>query len=406
MWIKRDITEQLTKNRANHIQILVGPRQCGKSSLLSFVAGNQSVEITFDDLQMRHLANKDPSLFLSQYAKHSLIIDEVQYAPNIFPELKKIIDTLKKQQLFSKNVEKHNKNKTMFRLTGSNEILLDKHTKESLSGRASYFYMNTLSVNEILTAFPDESMTNIMFRGGWPEIYTNRDISIIQYLNDYIRTYLEKDIVLSAGIQKQHEFNTFLGMLAARSGEILNCSALANSVGVKSVTISEWISILERTYLVYLLKPYANNLNKRLSKSPKLYFLDTGLATRLQGWQELAPFMNSPQAGHMFETLVLSEIIKFKYNFAKDWNVFMWHTKDGEEIDFLLQNAKGDVLALDAKLGIHGVSAIALPSSLKKQFPKLKQLLLVSFGGNIIKLSDSCLQMPITKLADYLKSFD
>ena len=147
-------------------------------------------------------------------------------------------------------------------------------------------------------------------------------ISVKTYLNDYIRSYVEKDILISAGIQKISEFHRVLSLLSARTGQLLEYSSIAQDSGVSSVTVKEWTSVLERADLIYLLKPYFNNLNKRLIKSPKLYFLDTGLAVRLQGWQEILPLFNSPQIGSLFETLVLAEMIKFIRNYRKDWQIF------------------------------------------------------------------------------------
>ena len=126
---------------------------------------------------------------------------------------------------------------------------------------------------------------------------------------------------------------------------------------------------------------------------------------RLQGWATIEPFMKSPQAGHIFETLVLSEIIKFINNYGKNWKVSVWRTKDGEEIDFIIENGKGDVIAMDAKMGIHSVNAVTLPTSFKKSFPKVKTLVIVSFDGKKIWLSKHCLQLPITALAEYLSDF-
>ena len=401
MWINRDLQQQLAHDKSNYIQILIGPRQCGKSSLLSYLGQQKFKEITLDDLQLRTLANEDPALFLEQNPA-PLIIDEAQYAPNIFPELKRIIDEIKKKYMLSKN---NIEISALFRLTGSNQILMDKKVKETLVGPPTYYYLNTLSIHEIQRAFPEMAINNIMFIGGWPELYTNTNLSPIRYLNDYIRNYIEKDIVLSAGIEKQKEFHTVLGLLAARSGELLNCSSIANHSGVKSVTIKDWVSILERTKLVALLPPYENNLNKRLIKSSKIYFLDTGLLTRLQGWQEIEPFLKSPQIGHVFETLVFAEIIKFKENYNKDWKISLWRTKEGDEIDFLIENARGECLALDAKLGIHSIKPANLPHAFAKQFPQTKQLILVSFGGKKQQLSNTCLQLPITELAHYLADF-
>ncbi len=397
-FIERDIGQRLSKDRGSYVQILVGPRQCGKSTQFAVLSGSRFQEVTFDDLQLRLLAERDPALFLAQYAP-PLLIDEVQYAPNIFPEIKRIVDEIKRKKLLERHIAQV---EVLFRLTGSNQILLDENVKETLVGRASYFYMNTLSVHEIKKALPDVKLNQVMFQGGWPELYSNPQLNVIQYLNDYIRNYIEKDIVMSAGIVKKKEFHTVLGMLAARTGSFLNHSSLGKESGVKSVTINEWISVLERTQLVYILPPVEANLHKRLIKSPKVYFLDTGLAVRLQGWLEMHPLLQSPQAGHLFETLVLAEIVKCSTNFGYHWKISVWRTKEGEEVDFIIENEKGDILAMDAKLGIHSVDPIKVPASLAKTFPKLKEIIVVTYDGKKLKLSKECSQLPITELTPFL----
>lgn len=399
MYIKRDITKRLSSGSAS-VQIVIGPRQCGKSTLLSHLADPTFTEITFDDLQMRNLANRDPALFLAQF-KTPLLLDEVQYVPNLFPEIKRQIDELKRQRL------KNNKRLPIsFRLTGSNQLLMDNNVKESLAGRASYFYLNTLSVHEITCALKKITISDILFQGGWPELYIDEQLSTVQYLNDYIRSYIEKDIVLSAGIQKQESFNVVLSLLAARTGQLLDYTNIARDSGIQGVTVKEWVSVLQRTGLIYCLKPYASNLNKRLTRTPKLFFLDTGLATRLQGWQEQTPLLTSPQAGHLFETLVFSEIMKFIQNTGKDWQIYLWRTKEGEEIDFLIMTASGKVIALDAKMSMQKTLPASLPPAFKKLFTKTKQMVLVTFGGHKIQLSADCLAVPIADLYDFLSSID
>jgi len=398
MLIKRDIATRLQKDRGVYIHILIGPRQCGKSTLFAILGAGRCHEVTFDDFQMRNLAERDPALFLEQYPP-PLIIDEIQYVPNIFPEIKRVIDHLKRERVLDSPRESI---EVLFYLTGSNQILLDKQVKETLVGRASYYYLNTLSVHEIRNAFPKLSLMEVLFKGGWPELYTNEALDPVQYLNDYIRNYIEKDIVASAGIIKKKEFHTVLGMLAARTGNILNHSSLAKDSGVKSVTINEWISVLERTALVYLLPPMESNLNKRLTKSPKIYFLDTGLAVRLQGWINQQPLFTSPQMGSIFETLVLSEIVKCIANFGKNWKVALWRTKDGEEVDFIIEKEDGVMLALEAKLSIHGADPISLPPTLSKTLPDLKEIILVTFGGKKHWLSKGCLQVPLDQLTAFL----
>ena len=399
MYIKRDIGERLRDERGSYIQILIGPRQCGKSTEFAILGEGRFKEVTLDDLQMRTLAERDPALFFEQFPP-PILVDEVQYAPNLFPQMKLMVDQLKRERL----LQKKGKVDVLFRLTGSNHLLLEEHVKESLVGRASYFFMNTLSVHELLRAFPELKITQILYQGGWPELYVNPELKVVQYLNDYILNYIEKDIVVSANIIRKKEFHTVLGMLAARTGNLLNHSSLAKDSGVKSVTVTEWVSILERTQLLSLLPPYETNLNKRLTKTPKIYFLDTGLAVRLQGWLDPQPLLQSPQAGALFETLVFAEIIKCIQNFAKPWKVYHWRTKEGEEVDFLIENEKGEIIALDAKLGIMGVDPIPVPQALKKAFPKLKQIIAVSYGGQSLQLSKECLQIPITQLTKYLIS--
>lgn len=401
------------------IQILLGPRQCGKSTLFaSFYVGSGHgygsggygivgayggkvfQEITFDDLQLRKLANQDPALFLQQFDP-PLLLDEVQYVPNLFPELKKRIDEIKRQRVFDTKQKKAPK--VLYRLTGSNQILMDKNVKESLAGRASYYHLNTLTVHEILNAFPETKISMILFKGGWPELYTNTSLSTINYLNDYILTYVEKDIGRNAGVEKLAEFNTILGILAARTAQLTNFSDIAKDSGVSAVTVKEWTNILEHANLVYKLKPYHKNLNKRLIKTPKLYFLDTGLAVRLQGWSDPTPLINSPQIGALFESLVLAEIVKFIQNYRKDWQLFFWRTKDGEEIDFIIKTANDIAHAFEVKFAIHGVSqAIAYPAAFKKEFSVSSPLVVITGGGRKVKLSSQCITLPIAELHDYL----
>lgn len=398
MWLKRQLQNAIENPDGNYIYIIVGPRQCGKSSLLSHLGKDQFEEVTLDDFQMRSLANSDPGLFLNSRAT-PLVIDEAQYAPDLFPELKQIIDQHKKKALHSNTRKKIT---PIYYLTGSNQILMDKQVKETLVGRASYFYLNTLSVSEILGTLPDTTINQILFQGGWPELYTNKQLNCVNYLNDYIRNYIEKDIVLSAGINKQLEFHTVLKMLASRTGGLLNYSSIAKDSGIKSVTVKEWCSLLERSQLIQLLHPYATNKNVTLKKAPKIYFLDTGIAARLQGWSDLNTFANNPQIGHLFESLVMAEINKFINNHKKSWQVSLWRTKSDEEVDFLIEIDNGKVIAIDAKMAIHGAHPIGIPPALARTIPSIKQITLVTFGGKQQLLSKQCLQVPLANLSDWL----
>lgn len=398
MYINRDMSKSLSET-SNLVQILLGPRQCGKSTLFAALAQDSFQEITFDDLQMRQLANRDPALFLQQF-NTPLILDEVQYVPNLFPEIKRKIDLMKKERTLQ---AKSMPNTVLYRLTGSNQILMDKNIKESLVGRAAYYYLNTLTVHEILQGMPTTSIKEIIFKGGWPELYTQKELSVTHYLNDYIRSYVEKDILQSAGIHKLNEFHTVLGLLAARTGNLMDYTNVANDSGISAVTVKEWTSLLAQADLVYLLRPYFSNLNKRLIKTPKLYFLDTGLAARLQGWSDPTPLFGSMQIGSLFETLVLAEILKFIRNYQKNWELFFWRTKEGDEIDFILKT-ENEVHAFETKLAIQGWShSISYPVSFKNEFNPQFPLVVVTFGGKKIKLSSQCMVLPIAELHDYLQ---
>lgn len=357
MWIQREISKIIEASQ-DPIQIIRGPRQCGKSSLLLHLDSDFE-EVSLDDLALRELAQTDPELFLSQFGNKKLFIDEAQYAPKLFPSLKRKVDLAKRDANYIRQ--------TIVRITGSNQILMDKYVKESLAGRASFFDMNTLSVSEILAA-TDVSIQDILFKGGWPELNSTPQIDSKKYLDDYISSYIEKDIVLSAGIQKSREFLKFTRLLAGRVGQLLEFSSLANDVGVDAKTIKDWISILEKMHIIYLVAPYASNLTSRLVKSPKVFFIDTGLACRLQGWPNSQTLLSSTQQGPLFENLVFSEIYKLNLNHQIGFKIYHWRTKDKEEVDFLIEINPQKFLFIEAKVSAQSMNNILEYPSIRKVF--------------------------------------
>lgn len=204
-------------------------------------------------------------------------------------------------------------------------------------------------MSEVLAA-RDCRVQDILYLGGWPEVHAREELDAKKFLDDYINSYIEKDIVLAAGIQKRREFLKFLRFLAGRVGQILDLSGLGRESGVDSKTIKEWISVLETMHVIVLLEPYSSNLSSRLIKSPKVYFLDTGLACRLQGWTGADQILTSPQQGGLFENLVFCEIWKTNINFQCGWRMFHWRSRDGEEIDFVIERTPGDHLFVEAKV--------------------------------------------------------
>lgn len=345
MWIKRDLLNFLQGNRASAlpIKVLRGPRQVGKTSLLNHLKTHKL--ILFDDLGIRNLAESNPALFFEQFTG-PLILDEATLAPQIFPEIKKRVDAERRGHL-----EAGKPITIDLWVTGSNQTLLHKAVRESLSGRANYYFLNTISIHEWKATFQESiSLSMLFMRGGWPELHAFPNLNPVQYLNDFISTFIEKDIVSAAGIEKKAAFSKALQIASGRIAQLLNASDIAKIVGVDVTTIQSWIALFEQNGVLRILPPYYVNLNQRLIKTPKIYFEDVGLAVRLQGWTAFEPILLSPYFGHLFENLVLSEIVRFFLNRGEQPEIFFVRSKMQEEIDFLLQLSNQRFIAIEVKV--------------------------------------------------------
>lgn len=344
----------------------------GKSSFLHRHCQQGRTWIGLDDLNKRELAQRDPQLLLSS-PNEQYVIDEVQLAPELLPELKLRVDRWK--------MSDRSAPEPSYWLTGSNNILLDRALKESLAGRASYFKLLPLSVAELSRAGLNTSPENLLSRGGWPELWAESNISPIQFLNDYITTVVEKDVVLAAGIQKVREFLRTVRLLSSRTGQMLVVSNLAQDSGVKQPTLQEWISVLERMQVLSLVEPYSSSLSKRLVRTPKLYFNDVGLATRLQGWSEMEPLLFSPQVGPMFETLVFSELLKVSASHGRDWQFFYLRNKEHDEVDFLIEGSNQKRLLLEVKWSSDEAANWQVPKRLMAVAADIPQAVVSFVGG-------------------------
>lgn len=344
MWIQRDLLPflQANKDLTLPIKILRGPRQVGKTSLLNHLCTHKL--ILFDDLGVRTLAETNPSLFFEQFTG-SLILDEAALAPQIFPEIKKRVDLERRRQ------QEGNGPTTLdIWITGSNQTLLQKAVRESLSGRANYYFLNTLSIHEWKDTFQKKFSLHLFFlRGGWPELHASPSLNAVQYLNDFIATFIEKDIVTAAGIEKKRAFSKALQLASGRVGQLFNASDIAKNIGVDTTTVQAWIALFEQNGIVRLLLPYYTNLNQRLIKTPKIYFEDVGIAVRLQGWSEFEPILLSPYFGSLLENLVLGEITRFFINRGEQPEVYFIRSKEQVEIDFLLQLPNQRFIAIEVK---------------------------------------------------------
>jgi len=393
MYVARDFSNILTKETSLEAVLLWGPRQVGKTTLLSQL--NLKASLFLDDLGKRQASQEDPA-FVMNNLETPCLIDEAQYAPHLFPEIKLRIDKRRRDNLKSKI-----KRETLYFLTGSNKFLLDERVKESLAGRCSLYTLHGLSVKELKKFKSDISVKKIIFCGGFPDLHTQEHILPSKYINDYIISFVEKDVAFAGGVKKINQFHTVLRLLAARTGQFLNVLEVANTAGVEQKTVQHWIDLLRKNLILELVEPYSTNLSKRITKMKKLFFYDCGLCVRLQGHNDETSMWNSPQIGSLFETLVFSEIVKTRDNFLKNWNLFSWRTKDQREIDFILQDGNR-FLFIEVKLGIHGVKTFELDAEAKKVFPSPFNKIVVSVAEEIVALNSNTMSVPIGLLGEYL----
>ncbi|MBQ3656204.1 MAG: ATP-binding protein [Bacteroidales bacterium] len=341
-YIKRIIEEHL-KYLSQHFPViaLTGARQTGKTTVMKHVFGNiEGIKyVTLDYPAIRNLAQNDPELFLQQYPA-PVIIDEIQYAPQLFPYIKIRVD-------------KDRKNGQYF-LTGSQMFRFMKNVSESLAGRAAVVSLYGMSRAEIqgkdetpflpVNNFEAHSMETIttvfdgIYRGSMPQIVIDKDLTPEIYYGGYVQTYIERDIRDLTEIKKETEFLRFISCVAAHTGQELNLNNIAKDSDIDSKTAERWLSLLTTSGLVYLLTPYSGNTVKRIVKRPKLYFMDTGLACYLSLWNNPRTLENSAMAGAMFETYVISEIIKQYCNAGLNVKNRLSYYRDnnGTEIDLVI----------------------------------------------------------------------
>ena len=333
MWIKRDISAVIRKTaQSRPAALLTGARQTGKSSLLEKTfPGYNYVSLDWPDKAAE--ARENGAYFLEKH-KPPLIIDEIQYAPELLRFLKIAID--KNRSRFGQ-----------YLLTGSQNFSLMRGVSESLSGRISILECHSLSAREICAhkkeKLSPQKTLKWMIQGGYPEIHAH-NLDPERFYADYTATYLERDVRQLLNVKDLSIFNKFLRLLALRSGQVLSMNALAGSVGVSLHTIKSWISVLETGHIVYLLKPFYNNYGKRLLKSPKLYFLDTGLLCSLAGLSGAKALESSALLGAFFETFCLGQLLRKFKSQGRTAGIYFFRDSQGNEIDFIIP--EGDRLSL------------------------------------------------------------
>ena len=340
MYFKRIISEVIAEtNETFSVVLITGPRQVGKSTVFERIKEENRAYVTLDDPQIRALAQSDPALFLQTY-EPPVLIDEVQYAPQLFPYIKMFVDRYKQ--------------KGMFWITGSQPFQLMAKVSESLAGRVGILELQGLSQaeknqSEGAPFLPDSlrqhnrnpytvnSIYNLILKGSFPELYASRRINRNTFYASYLKTYIERDIRELTNVQDERTFLSFLKVVAARTGQLLNYSDMAKDVGVTEVTIKSWISLLLTSGLVFLLQPYHNNLTNRAIKTPKLHFMDTGLCSYLCGWTSPETLSAGAMSGAIFESYVVGEIIKSYIHNNIQAQFYFYRDKEKQEIDLIIE---------------------------------------------------------------------
>ena len=325
--IKR-AAERLVRSYSKQFRALaiVGPRQSGKTTLAKKVFPKKEY-VSLENPDERMLAETDPRAFLTRFPKGA-ILDEAQRVPSLFSYLQQALDETKKEGLFI--------------LTGSNNFLLQQTISQTLAGRIGYIDLLPLSYAEIKT-FDDELKTTdeLILHGCYPELFDKKRSPGIWY-PAYIRTYVERDVKLLRNIENSVLFNRFLQLCAGRCSQQLNVAALSNECGIDVRTVNAWLGILQSSFIIYLLPPFYNSYNKRVVKTPKLYFTDTGLACSLLGIRTKKELSVSHFRGALFETYVIMEMFKKKFNHGSDSRLYFWRDNKGVEVDLLVD--KGNKL--------------------------------------------------------------
>lgn len=412
MYIKRDIEEKIIEASQQFASITVyGSRQVGKLTLIRKIFSKIEY-VTLDDIEVRSYAISNPKEFLKYYGK-PLIIDEIQKAPKLLEYIKIEIDEMKKNCL--KNNEK---TKLLYILSGSNQFELQEAITESLAGRTCVFNLASLSYNEIKQRTPHSSFNpdiailrgkernlNNEYRsrkkifedimiGGMPDYVVNK-VNRDMFFKSYITTYIEKDVRKVISADKETTFVNFMKYVALRTGCQLDCVEISRSIGIDARTVKSWIAILETSGIIKLLQPYTKNVSNRVIKTPKLYFMDTGLCAYLCGMPSAEVLEKSAFAGAFYETYVVSEIIKSYYNNYKDTsNLYYYRDRNQYEVDLIIEDY-GSIYPIEIKKGINPVSNNKNFKVLEKYKKNINIGLVIDSSNKVFPINDKVYYCPI-----------
>ena len=325
-YINRTIEEDILRSvKQFPVIMLTGARQTGKSTLLKHLFKDYTY-ITLDYPDIRKFAKRDPALFFEKYGNH-LIIDEIQYVPELLQYIKIMVDN---------NRDKNG----LFILTGSQHFSLMHGLSESLAGRVAIHNLLGISLGELKVSSEDLDVNttfDLIFRGFYPETAVH-NVKTSLFYSSYLQTYLERDIKQLLAVHDLSLFHDFLELLAARVGSVLNLNEIARECGISFPTVKKWTSLLETTQIIYLLRPYYKNISKRVIKSPKLYFLDTGLLANILRYQTPETLRSGPLNGNFFENLIISEILKKRFNQCNNYELYYFRDSNKNEVDLIIEH--------------------------------------------------------------------
>jgi len=397
------------------VVMVTGPRQSGKTTMLRKLSSAKRRFVSLDDLELRRLAQSEPGLFIRQFPP-PVLIDEFQYAPDILPYIKIAVDELTTRG-------RNRQAAGMYWLTGSQHFGLMKGVRESLAGRVALLELLGFSPYELIKPkkpFPeglfeqdfsmlakDHALSSscreplevfeAIMRGSLPQAALSGlgAEERRSFYSSYVQTHLERDVSTLEGVRNLGAFATFTRLLAARTGQLINYSGLARDIGVSVNTIREWTTILERSFHIYLLHPYYRSLNKRLVKTPKIYFLDSGLQAYLTGWSDPEQALRGPLAGQLFENWVVSNLVRSYRQRGRRENLYFWRTRTGQELD-LWSESTGIITAAEVKFSERSDSAVfrAL-DSLDPSPLRFGRRVLFSISQNLLEYAPRTWNVPV-----------
>ena len=324
-FIKRQLAETITEAaRYFSVICLTGPRQSGKSTLIHNLFADYRY-YSMEDYEVKAFAESDPVSFLNN-SEDGMVIDEIQRVPMLLSYIQGIVDSNPQRR---------------FVISGSSNFLLLKNISQSLAGRVGVFELLPMSYAEMKDRYAIKPLDEILYEGMYPAVCSGKNIARFMYPS-YVKTYLDKDVRELINVKDMSLFHRFLKLCAGRIGSVFNASELAGDVGVSSHTIEAWLSVLEASYIIVRLQPWYENTRKRLVKSPKIYFTDTGLACYLLSIESPTQLSTDKMRGHLFENFVVMEALKRRYNEGRESNIFYYRDAKKNEIDLLV--TRGDAL--------------------------------------------------------------